>query len=61
MATICKIMEDMRNGAVKRTTKDNARRLLRLGKIKVNEISECFPDLAENDIRELEAEVMQLA
>ncbi len=24
-------------------------------------ISECFPDLAENDIRELEAEVMQLA
>ncbi len=54
-------MEDMRNEAAKRTTKDNARRLLRLGKIKVNEISECFPDLSENDIRELEAEVMQLA
>ncbi|MCM1058076.1 MAG: hypothetical protein NC517_10780, partial [Firmicutes bacterium] len=42
-------------------TKDNARRLLRLGKIKANEISECFPDLSENDVRELETEVMQLA
>jgi len=44
-----------------KTTKDNARRLLKLGKIKVNEISECFPDLSENDVRELETEVMQLA
>ncbi len=44
-----------------KTTKDNTRRLLKLGKIKVNEISECFPDLSENDVRELEIEVMQLA
>ncbi|MCM1058117.1 MAG: hypothetical protein NC517_10995, partial [Firmicutes bacterium] len=44
-----------------KTTKDNARRLLKLGKIKVNEISECFPDLPENDVRELETEAMQLA
>lgn len=61
VATMCKIMEDMRNEAAKRTTKDNARRLLRLGKIEVHEISECFPDLSENDIRELEAEIMQLS
>ncbi|MCM1180986.1 MAG: hypothetical protein NC347_12055, partial [Clostridium sp.] len=53
---MCKIMEDMRN----ETTKDNARRLLKLGKIKVDEISECFPSLSENDVRELETEVMQL-
>ena len=47
--------------AEQKTTKDNARRLLKLGKIKVNEILECFPDLSENDVRELETEVMQLA
>jgi len=47
--------------AEQKTTKDNARRLLKLGKIKVNEISECFPDLSENDVRELETEIMQLA
>jgi len=57
---MCKIMEDMRNEEAKKTTKDNARRLLKLGKIKVDEISECFPDLSENDVRELENEVMQL-
>lgn len=61
VATMCKIMEDMRNEAAKKTTKDNARRLLKLGKIKVNEISECFPDLSENDVKELETEVMRLA
>ncbi|MCM1193711.1 MAG: hypothetical protein NC123_15370 [Butyrivibrio sp.] len=57
VAAMCKMMEDMRN----ETTKDNARRLLRLGKIKVNEIPECFPELSENDIRELESEVTQSA
>ena len=41
------------------TTKNNARRLLRLGKIRIDEISECFPDLTDGDVKELEAEVMQ--
>ncbi len=54
MKIMCKLMEDMRN----ETTKDNARRLLKLGKIKVDEISECFPSLSEDDVRELETEVM---
>ena len=39
-------------------TKENARRLLKLGKIKIEEVSDCFPDLIESDIKELEAEVM---
>ena len=26
-------------------TKENARRLLKLGKIKIDEVSDCFPDL----------------
>ncbi|MCM1541921.1 MAG: hypothetical protein NC121_11755 [Blautia sp.] len=58
---MCKMPEDMRDEAVKGAAKENARRLLKLGKIKVNEILECFPDLSENDIKELETEVMQLA
>ncbi len=69
VATMCKIMEDMRNEAAneaakkaaKKTTKDNARRLLKLGKIRVDEISECFPELSDGDIKELESEVMQPA
>lgn len=44
-----------------KTTKDNARRLLKLGKIKVNEISECFPELTSDDVEEIEKEVIQLA
>lgn len=42
-------------------TKENARRLLKLGKIKIDEVSVCFPDLIDSDIKELEAENMQLA
>lgn len=61
VAAMCKMMEDMRNEAAKKTTKDNARRLLKLGKIKIDEISECFPSLSDSDVKELEAEVMQLA
>ncbi len=65
VAAMCKIMEDMRNEAAReaarKTTKENARRLLKLGKIKIDEISDCFPDLLDSDIKELEAEMMQLA
>ena len=39
-------------------TKENARRLLKLGKIKINEVPDCFPDLIDSDIKELEAEIM---
>ena len=65
VATMCKIMEDMRNEAareaVRKTIKENARRLLKSGKIRINEVSDCFPDLLDSDVKELEAEVMQLA
>lgn len=64
VAAMCKIMEDMRNeaakDAVRKTTKENARRLLKLGKIKIDELSDCFPDLPDSDIKELETEIMQL-
>ena len=61
VAKMCKIMDDMRNEAVRKTTKENARRLLKLGKIKIDEVSDCFPDLLDSDIKELETEIMQLA
>ena len=34
---------------------------MKLGKIKIDEVSDCFPNLPDSDIRELEAEIMQLA
>ncbi len=61
VATMCKIMEDMRNEAAREATKENARRLLKLGKIKIDEVSDCFPELLDSDVKELEAEIMQLA
>ena len=57
---MCKIMEDMRNEAAREATIENARRLLKLGKIKIDEVSDCFPDLPDSDVKELEAEIMQL-
>ncbi|WP_289285990.1 hypothetical protein [Parablautia intestinalis] len=42
-------------------TKENARRLLKLGKITIDEVSVCFPNLLDSDIKELAAGVMQLA
>ncbi len=41
--------------------REKALLMLQNGKITVDEISEFFPELIESDIRELEAEVMQLA
>lgn len=61
VAQMCKIMEDMRNEAAREATKENARRLLKLGKIKIDEVSDCFPNLLDSDVKELEAEIMQLA
>ena len=61
VAAMCKIMEDMRNEAAREATKENARRLLKLGKIKIDEVSDCFPDLLDSDLKELEVEIMQLA
>lgn len=54
------VLDDIRNEGELKATKDDASRLLKLGKVKVDELSECFPRLSEGDIKELEAEVMHL-
>lgn len=41
--------------------KEKALLMLQSGKITVDEISGFFPELIESDIKELEAEVIQLA
>ena len=40
---------------------EKAMLMLKKGKINIDEISEYFPELLESDIKEIEAEVMQLA
>lgn len=54
------VLDDIRNEGELKAIKDDASRLLKLGKVKVDELSECFPRLSEGDIKELEAEVMHL-
>ncbi len=38
--------------------KEKAAFMLKKGKISIDDISECFPELLENDIKELGAEIM---
>jgi hypothetical protein len=43
------------------TAKDTARRLIKKGKMSLEEIADCIPTLSMDDLKEIEAEVMQLA
>ena len=39
---------------------EKATLMLKKGKINIDEVSEYFPELLESDIKEIEAEIMQL-
>ncbi len=62
---MCKLMEDMRNEAAKeaelRSAKETAERLIKKGKMTLEEIAECVPLLSVDELREMEMKVMQLA
>ncbi len=62
---MCKIMEDMRNEAAQKavleSAKETAERMIKMGKLSLEEIALCVPSLSLDELRELEAEVMQLA
>lgn len=64
VATMCKIMEDMRNEAAQKalfdSAKEKALKMIKNGKISMDEVSEYFPELLEEDIKAIEAEIMQL-
>ena len=61
VATMCKIMEDMRNEAALNNARDTAERLIKKGKMTLDEIAECVPLLSLDELREIEMKVMQLA
>ena len=56
-----KIMEDMRNEAALNNARETAERLIKKGKMTLEEIAECVPLLSIDELRKMEAEVMQLA
>ncbi len=61
IAAMCKIMEDMRNEAALNNARETAERLIKKGKMTLEEIAECVPLLSIDELRKMEAEVMQLA
>lgn len=69
VAVMCKIMEDMRNEAAReaaqkaelKSAKETAERLIKKGKMTLEEIAECVPLLSLDELREIEMRVMQLA
>lgn len=68
VATMCKMMEDMRNEAAKEaaqkalldSAKEKAMKMIKNGKISIDEVSEYFPELSASDVKKIEVEVMQL-
>ena len=64
VATMCKIMEDMRNEAAQKaelkSARETAERLIKKGKMTLEEIAECVPLLSLDELREIETKVLQL-
>ena len=65
VVAMCKIMEDMRNEAAQKaelkSARETAERLIKKGKMTLEEIAECVPLLSIEELREIEMKVMQLA
>ena len=61
---MCKMMEDMRREAARaaelKSARETAERLIKKGKMTLEDIAECVPSLSFDELRELEAEIMQL-
>ena len=61
VAIMCKIMEDMRNEAAKKAVLETAERMIKKGKMSLEEIADYVPALSLDELKELESEVMHLA
>lgn len=57
---MCKMMEDMRNEAALDNARETAERLIKKGKMTLEEIAECVPILSIDELRKIEMKVMQL-
>lgn len=55
------IMKTYTKDIKRETLMEKAILMLKKGKINIDEVSEHFPELLESDIKEIEAELMQLA
>lgn len=60
VAAMCKLMEDMRNEAALSNARETAERLIKKGKMTLEEIEECVPLLSMDELKEIEMKVMQL-
>ena len=58
---MCKLMEDMRNEAALNNAGETAERLIKKGKMTLDEIAECVPLLSLDELKAIEMKVMQLA
>ena len=61
VAAMCKIMEDMRNEAALSNARETAERLIKKGKMTLEEIAECVPLLSLEELKKIEMKVMRLA
>ena len=61
VAAMCKIMEDMRNEAVLENARETARRMIKKGKMSLEEIADYVPVLSLDELKQLETEIMQMA
>lgn len=55
------VMKLYTKGIEKETERKTAERMIRKGKMTLNEIAECVPALSFDELKELEAEIMQPA
>ena len=61
VAAMCKIMEDMRNEAALDNARETARRMIKKGKMSLEEIADYVPALSLDELKQLETEIMQMA
>ncbi|MCM1162073.1 MAG: hypothetical protein NC412_12730 [Roseburia sp.] len=57
---MCKIMEDMRNETALRNAKEIATRMIKAGKMSLQDIAD-YTELSLETVKELESQIMQLA
>lgn len=55
-----KMLEDMRNEAELKNARETAERLIKKGKMSLEDIADCIPILSLDELKKLESKVMQL-
>ena len=54
-------LRDAANTAAYEADRSTAERLIKMGKLSLEDIADCVPSLSFDELKEIEAEVMQLA